>query len=628
MTIFRFLRALALFCAFGVLIGAYPARGQEQNVIPVSPGQRLFEKHCTTCHGNPAVGDRAPDLKTLVRLTPEAVYTALTTGSMNIPAKGLTDEEKQLVAEYLGGRPLDRTESGAAQAMPNRCATKAPLGDPSKGPAWNGWGVDLANSRFANAKSGGLTAKQVPNLKLKWAFGFPKGGTAYGQPTVVAGRIFVGSDNGYVYSLDASTGCVYWSFLAKSGVRTSPSVGPIWGHRPAKYAAYFGDMHGNAYAVDASTGKLLWTQQVGNHYTARITGSPTLYRGRLYVPTSSSEEVFGPSPSYECCTFRGSVVALDANTGHELWRTFLIPEAPKPIKKNSHGVQLWAPAGAAVWNTPTIDPRRHALYIGTGDSYTEPAPNTTDAIVALDLNTGKFLWTYQTLANDAFLVGCVSGGANENCPKTVGPDLDVGASPILLNLPKGRQLLLATPKNGEVLALDPDRKGALVWKVSLSETPPPNNGQIAFGGATDSQAIYVPLEDGTFAAIDVSKGHLLWRTRLESLDELGKPSSNGENRTKAGLRFGQSAAATLIPGAVFTGGWDGILRALSTKDGKILWQFNTAQKFTTVNKVSAQGGSMGGPGATVVNGMLYVGSGYANVGSGMPGNVLLAFSAE
>jgi polyvinyl alcohol dehydrogenase (cytochrome) len=628
MTIFRFLRALALSCAFAALIAACPARGQEQNVIPVSPGQRLFEKHCTTCHGNPAVGDRAPDLKTLVRFTPEAVYTALTSGSMNIPAKGLTDEEKQLVAEYLGGRPLDRTESGAAQAMPNRCASSAPLGDPSAGASWNGWGVDLANSRFADAKSAGLTASKVPHLKLKWAFGFPKGGTAYGQPSIVAGRVFVGSDNGYVYSLDASTGCVYWSFLAKSGVRTSPSVGPIWGHSPTKYAVYFGDMHGNAYAVDASTGKLLWTQQVGNHYTARITGSPTLYRGRLYVPTSSSEEVFGPNPSYECCTFRGSVVALDANTGHELWRTFLIPDEPKPIKKNSRGVQLWAPAGAAIWNTPTIDPRRHALYIGTGDSYTEPAPKTTDAIVALDLNTGKFLWTYQTFANDAFLVGCISGGANENCPKNVGPDLDVGASPILLNLRKGRQLLLATPKNGEVLALDPDRKGALVWKVSLSETLPPNNGQIAFGGAANSDAIYVPLEDGTFAAIDLARGHILWRTRLESLDELGQPSSNGENRTKAGLRFGQSAAATLIPGAVFTGGWDGILRALSTKDGKVLWQFNTAQKFTTVNKVPAQGGSMGGPGPTVVNGTLYVGSGYANVGSGMPGNVLLAFSAE
>jgi polyvinyl alcohol dehydrogenase (cytochrome) len=628
MTRFRRLCTFVVACAFAGLISPGLARGQEESVIPIPPGQRLFEKHCTTCHGNPAMEDRAPDLKALVRLTPEAVYTAVTSGSMNIPAQSLTDDEKRLVAEYLGGRPLELTDSAGAKAMPNRCAGNPPLGDPSASASWNGWGVDVANARFEAARSAGLTAEQVPHLKLKWAFGFPRGGTAYGQPSIVAGRIFVGSDNGYVYSLDASSGCVYWSYLAKSGVRTAPSVGPVWGHRPTRYAVYFGDMHGNAYAVDAATGRQLWAKQVGNHYTARITGSPTLYRGRVYVPTSSSEEVFGPNPSYPCCTFRGSVVALDANTGRELWRTYLIPEEPKPTKKNSRGVQLWAPSGAAVWNSPTIDPSRQALYIGTGNSYTEPAAKTTDAIVALDLNSGKFLWTYQTLANDAFLVGCVDGGKNENCPRKVGPDLDVGASAILLNLSKGRRLLLATPKNGEVLALDPDRKGALVWKVGLAETPPPNNGEIAFGGAADSDAIYVPLEDGTFAAIELSSGHILWRTRLESLDDLGQPSSNGENRTKGGLRFGQSAAATLIPGAVFTGGWDGILRALSTADGKLLWQFNTAQEFTTVNKVAARGGSMGGPGATVVNGMLYVGSGYANVGSGMPGNVLLAFAVE
>jgi polyvinyl alcohol dehydrogenase (cytochrome) len=625
---FRDLCALAAACAFAGLISPGLARGQEESVIPISPGQRLFEKHCTTCHGNPAMGDRAPDLKALVRLTPEAVYTAVTSGSMNIPAQSLTDGEKRIVAEYLGGRPLELTGSAGAQAMPNRCASNPPLGDPSARASWNGWGVDLANSRFEAARSAGLTAEQVPHLKLKWAFGFPRGGTAYGQPSVVAGRIFVGSDNGYVYSLDASSGCVYWSYLAKSGVRTAPSVGPIRGRRPTKYAVYFGDMHGNAYALDAATGKQLWTEQVANHYTARITGSPALYRGRLYVPTSSNEEVFGPSPSYPCCTFRGSVVALDANTGRELWRTFLIPEEPKPTKKNSRGVQLWAPAGVAVWNSPTIDPSRQALYVGTGNAYTEPAAKTSDAIAALDLNTGKFLWSYQTVADDAFMVGCVQGGNDENCPKNPGPDHDIGASPILLNLANGRRLLLATPKNGDVLALDPDHDGHLLWKVSLTDKVAPNNGEIAFGGAADSDAVYVPLEDGTFVAIDLSAGHILWRTRLESLEDLGQPSSNGENRTKAGLRFGQSAAATLIPGVVFTGGWDGILRALSTADGRVLWQFNTAQEFASVNKVAARGGSMGGPGPTVVNGMVYVGSGYANVGGGMPGNVLLAFAVE
>jgi polyvinyl alcohol dehydrogenase (cytochrome) len=503
--------------------------------------------------------------------------------------------------------------------MANRCQNLPVMLDPSTRAAWNGWSLDRANTRFQDSR---LTAGQVPHLQLKWAFGFPQGDTAYGQPTVASGRIFVGSDNGYLYSLDASTGCVYWSFHAKSGVRTSPSVGRVKGS--PRYAVYFGDQRANAYALDASTGKQIWMRPLSDHYTARITGAPALYRGRLYVPLSATEEVFSASPTYPCCTFRGSVVALDANTGALLWKSYVIPETPQRLRKNSLGVQLWAPAGGAVWNAPTIDVEHHALYVGTGDAYTAPAAKNSDAVVALDLTSGKILWSFQAVENDAWMVGCVPE-TTENCPKPLGVDYDFGSSPILVKLADGRELLLATPKNGTVFALDPNRKGALVWSTSLSETPAPNNGQIAFGGATDSSKIYLGLEDGNFAAVDLATGRRAWIRRLESLDALGTATSNGENRTKQGLRFGQSAAVTAIPGAVFTGGWDGIFRALSTDDGRVLWEFNTEQEFPTVNLVPAKGGSMGGPGATIADGMLYVGSGYANVGGGKPGNVLLAF---
>jgi polyvinyl alcohol dehydrogenase (cytochrome) len=561
-------------------------------------------------------------VKSLMSLGPEAIYTAVTTGIMAVPAANLTDEQKRQVAEYLGGRPLDLTDSGRAESMPNRCASNPSLGDPSTGPAWNGWGAVRENTRFQTAKSAGLTLKQVPELKLKWAFGFPHGVSAYGQPTVVAGRIFLGSDIGYVYSLDASTGCVYWSYQAKSSVRTAMTVAPVKGSGGTKYAVYFGDMRGNAYALDASTGRLLWTQRVADHFLSRITGAPALYEGRLYVPVSAFEERFGEDLSYPCCTFRGSVVALDASTGEQLWKTFVIPEEPKPTKKNSRGVQLWGPAGAAVWNSPTIDAKRQALYVGTGNAYTEPAAKTSDSIVALDLKTGKFIWSSQAIENDAFMNECPKDGSGENCPKDLGVDHDYGSSPILLNTPKGR-MLLATSKGGTVFALDPDRNGALIWKLNLAEQPPGVSGLIAFGGAADAQNVYLALEDGTFAAVNLATGEQAWRTRLETLDEL---APGNPNRTKAGLRFGQSAAVTGIPGAVFTGGWDGILRALSTSDGKVLWQFNTAQSFTTVNGIPAKGGSMGGPGPSVVNGMLYVGSGYIQLGSGLPGNVLLAFT--
>ncbi len=622
----RFTQLCACLTCFASAV--IPAAAQKlANPLPTSPGQTIFEQHCASCHASPKASDRAPNLKTLMTFAPEAVYAAVTTGSMAVPAHDLSDKEKRDVAEYLGGRPLDLTDSGSAEKMANRCANHPPMKAFATGAEWNGWGENLENTRFAPTKTAELDGNRVAQLKLKWAFGFPKGDTAYGQPTVFAGRIFAGSDNGYVYSLNAETGCVYWSFHAKSGVRTSPAVAPLKTAKAGTYAVYFADMRVNAYAVNAATGNLIWTKPLSDHYAARVTGAPVLYQNRLYVPISATEEAFSASPSYACCTFRGSVVALDASTGRQLWKTYMIPEAPKPVRKNSKGVQMWAPAGASVWSAPTIDPLRHALYVGTGDAYTEPAAKTSDAVVALDLLTGKMLWSFQAVKNDAWMVGCVPQ-TTENCPRDLGVDYDFGSSPILLRPSNGRQLLLATNKSGTVFALDPDRRGAVVWSINLADKPAPNNGEIAFGGATDSAKLYLALEDGKFAAIDLDKGKLAWETRLEPLDTLGPPTNNGENRTKAGLRFGQSAAVTEIPGAVFTGGWDGILRVLSTIDGKLLWQFNTAQDFKTVNGVPAKGGSMGGPGVTVVDGMVYAPSGYANVGGGIAGNVLLAFSVR
>jgi polyvinyl alcohol dehydrogenase (cytochrome) len=613
-----------------ILCMAGPARAQLKGgggVLPVSPGEAVFYKACAQCHAGPRPANRAPNLKTLEQLTPEASYAAITTGTMAPPAKSMTDTEKRELAEFLGGRPLDLSNSGSAAKMENRCTTNPAFAGPAGAAAWNGWSTGLGNARFQPATDAGLTTAQVPQLKLKWAFGFPNGSTSYGQPTVVGGRVFVASDNAYVYSLNADGGCVYWSYHAKSGVRTAPVIAAVAGRPGTKFAAYFGDMRGNVYAVDAHSGKLLWTRKVTTHEYARISNGPALYDHRLYVPISATEEVFSADPKYPCCTFRGSVVALNADTGSVLWKTYMIPQPPRPVKRNSKGTQLYAPAGAAVWNTPTIDPVRHALYVGTGDAFTEPAAKTSDAVVALDLVTGKMLWSYQTEANDAWMVGCVPE-TTENCPKDLGTDHDIGSSPILVKLRNGKRIMLVTPKSGMVFALDPDKRGAVLWKVPLIDTIAPNNGEIAFGGATDGNAFYVPLEDGTFVALDPTDGKMLWRVRLQSLDELGEKTPNGENRTKAGLRFGQSAAATLIPGVVFTEGWDGFIRALSTSDGKVIWQFNTAQDFKSVNGVAAKGGSMGGPGATVVNGMVYVGSGYANVGGGMPGNVLLAFSAK
>jgi polyvinyl alcohol dehydrogenase (cytochrome) len=598
-------------------VAAWPASASAQAIQALG----IFEQRCGSCHTKPAADSRAPDRDSLRQRTPEAVYDALTTGSMKINAEGLTDAQKKMIAEFITERPLGAALAGQASAMPNRCANR-PIGALLTGPAWNGWGVDGGNTRFQPAAAAGLTADQVPKLKLKWAFGFPNGTSAYGQPAIAGGRLFIGSDNGFVYSLDAATGCVYWSFQSSGGVRTAISLG----RAGARFAAYFGDVKANVYAVDAETGALLWKKSAESHPLARVTGAPALYNGRLYVPVASFEEGSGPNPKYECCTFRGSVVAYDAATGEQVWKTYTIPERPRPTKKNSIGTQLYGPAGAAVWSAPTIDAKRGALYVATGDAYTFPAAETSDAVMAFDLKSGIPMWTHQFTANDAFLVGCGSGPTTrDNCPEVGGPDFDFGNSPILRDLPNGKSVLVIGQKSGAAWAIDPDKDGALVWEHRVGKGS--MLGGIEWGSAADEQNGYFATADaqagaeaGGLSALRLGTGEQVWHARPPAVE------------CKAGDRNcatqAQSAAISAMPGVVFSGTTNGILRAYSTADGKVLWEYNSAGDYTTVNGIAAKGGSLNGPGPVIASGMLFMNSGYAYLGFGAPGNVLLAFGVE
>lgn len=495
-------------------------------------------------------------------------------------------------------------------AFGQQCASNPPLGDLAAKPAWSGWGADVQNSRFQPAKDAGLPRDQVSRLKLKWAFGIPDAKSVIGQPMIAGGRVFISGDTRQVYSLDAATGCQYWSFKAEDDVRNSPTIGP---GRSGHSSLYFGDLKGNVYAVDAANGELLWKIAADSHPKTRITASPKLYEGRLYIGVSSLEEVGSADLGYPCCTFRGSVLALDANTGKQIWKTYTIAEAAKPTHKNSKGTQLWGPAGGGVWNSPTIDVKRHALYVGTGDAYTDPAAKNTDSIMALDLTSGKVLWSVQDLGGDAWIVGCDVTPKPENCPASMGPDHDFGASPILKNLPNGKSVLIAGQKSGTVWAHDPDRKGAVIWKVETAEKAAGFAGQIVWGGAADDQNAYFGLSSGGVVALSLADGARKWFAPLE-------PAT--------GRARGRESAISVIPGVVISTGWDGVVRALASADGSVLWEYDTAKSFETVNKVAAKGGSMGGPGPVVAGGTLYVGSGFPGIQNGMPGNVLLAFSPQ
>lgn len=482
-------------------------------------------------------------------------------------------------------------------------------------PSWNGWGAGYSNARFQDAEHAGLSPAQVPKLRLKWAFGLPQGADSFSQPTVAAGRVFVGSDNGFVYAVDAGSGCVYWSFRADSAIRSAPVFVRAAAGASPPFMLLFGDVQKRVYALDAQSGRQLWKTRVDDQFRSHMTASPAYFDGKLFVPISGTETLVGGKENYECCSMRGAVVAVDAATGKILWRTETIAEKATPRGRNQAGVQLWGPAGASVWNTPTIDARRRLVYVGTGNGYTAPAAPTTDSILALSVDTGQIMWHHQEFSGDAFIGGCAkTNAAGGNCPEKLGPDWDFGgASVVLQKLPDGRDILVAAGKGGVAVALDPDRKGEVLWRTTLYDGDPPSaGGLVVFGATADGQRIYYPLNQpgGGIAAVDVRDGKRLW--------------------TRTGIttdKRGQSAAASSIPGVVFTGAWDGTLRAYSSR-GDLLWSFDTAREFPTVNGVAAKGGSLGQPGATIAGGMLFIGSGYVGTQSGMPGNVILAFAPE
>jgi polyvinyl alcohol dehydrogenase (cytochrome) len=580
-------------------------------------GAAVFQAACASCHLMPASDSRAPTREILAQLAPETIVTALTTGSMFRQGSALTDAERRAVAGFLAGRPV-----GAAPVSGNvgRCAAAAPsLSAAAISAGWNGWGGTVANTRFQPAAKAGLTAATVPQLKLKWAFGFAGTTSARAQPAIAGGRLFVGSENGDLYALDAKTGCIYWTYHAQAGIRTAVSLGPIRAGASSAMAVYVADGSATAYALDAASGKELWKRKVDDHPYAKATGSPTFYEGRLYVTAAGvGEEGQGGSTKYECCTFRGSVTAIDANTGAVVWKSYSIQEEPKPRGKNKDGVQTWGPAGGGIWSAPTIDARRRVLYVATGNGYSDPPQRTTDAVLALDMETGRLRWSSQPGVQDVWAGGCRADVTdNANCPEKLGPDHDFSMSPVLAKRSTGQDILIAQSKSGMAYAFDPDNGGAVVWQYRTS--PGAGLGGQWGAAADDRQAYFgvVNQTPGGMRAVKIDTGEEVW----------SKPAAEKLCGTARGCSAAQGGALTAIPGVVFSGSADGGLRAYSTDNGAVLWQFDTNREFQTVNGVKANGGAMDGPGAVVSDGMLYMSSGYVSLG-GRPGNVLLAFGAD
>jgi polyvinyl alcohol dehydrogenase (cytochrome) len=577
---------------------------------PAPDGAKLFARKCASCHASNSENSdmRAPAPEALHEMSRASILAALESGRMKWEGKFLSKAERTAVADFLGA-----PDSPVTAEMTGFCPRG--LDPPPNPPGWEGWGAGAGNSRFQPEAAAGLKHDDVKNLRVKWAFGFPGAAATFGQPTLSAGRLFVGSEDGTVYALDSATGCLWWRFKASATVKTAISIG----NRGTM--AFFGDTNGYVYALKVEDGVVVWKSHPEPHPAARITGSPLLVGDRLYVPFSSGEEGAAADPNYPCCTFRGSVAALNISSGKQIWKAYTLSEEPKPTRKSAQGVQYFGPSGAAVWSSPTADLKRHVLYVATGNNYSGPPTAMSDAVVAFDMNSGKKLWSRQFTASDLWNAGCVAE-KKDNCPQSHGDDYDFGAPPMLVSLASGRNILLLAQKSGMIYALDPERRGAMLWKSRIGKGGP--LGGVEWGGAADHHYAYFTLSDydfdnqmagGGVFALDLRNGKQAWYAPP------AKPACAG----RFGCSAAQMAPPTLIQGLLFAGSLDGHLRAYDTRDGAVVWDFDTVQEFKTTNGVKAHGGSLNGAGPAVVSGMVYTNTGYTNA---LDGNVLLAFSVD
>lgn len=624
-------RALALTAAASV----FPAVAPAQTVTPGvdhSTGEGVYRQFCASCHDVPEE-TRSPALDTLRQMGLRAITHALTDGKMKAQGAALTPAQIDAVGGWLAARSQADTGWAAAHACPvGRAAVD------TGAPVVAGFGLGFENHRAMTAEEAGLTTAEIGSLAPAWVMGFPQTANMRAQPAIVGDTMYLPiADSGQLFALDIGGDgpCVEWVYDHGLPLRTHVQYGQVDGRN----VLIFGDGAAHVQMLDAATGELLWRTSLRVTSVSNTTGMPVLHGDRIYAPISSGELNMGAAADYECCTSHGAVAALDARAGEIVWVYHTMEDA-QPTRVNAAGTQLWGPSGAPVWTTPAIDARRGVLYVGTGQNTSEPPTETSDAVLAIDLETGELAWSFQATANDIFLTGCMFDPTGPNCPPdySVNGDHDFGASMVLVDRPDGSSIVLAGQKNGVLWALDPDNDGALLWSVKLGPGGPA--GGIHWGMAADGERVYaavnktglsavnaqgVPFEeDGEpgLHAVDLDTGEIVW-SWLNSADCSG---DRPERISTCGANYGLSAATLLVDGAVIQGGNDGYVRAFDAMTGELIWSYDAARTFETANGVEARGGSIDNASVIAANGTLFVQSGYGLLGA--PGNTLIALKPE
>lgn len=610
--------------------GAAQAQAQPAADDAAHPGKAVYDKACAACHDHPEAS-RAPSRASLRAMRPTSVEYHTTVGYMRTQAKGLSAAERKDLEDWLSLGQADY--SGWLERA--RCKGAAARIDAGAKATVGTWGFDLHNSRAETAAQAGLKKGDFAKLELAWAVGLPQTPTMRSQPVVAGDTLFVvASDAGRMYAFDTATGCAKWQYEDAAPLRSSISYGELARGRPVIVA---GDANGFVIAVDARSGKPIWRTDARLVEANRITGTPVIYRGRVYAPLSGTEITHAVDETYECCKAQGAVVALDLKTGKRLWVGRTMVEATR-TQKSRVGTQMWGPSGAPIWSTPAIDEKRGLIYVGTGEQNSIPFVETTDAIVAFDLATGQRKWVFQATARDLWHYACPKGPNCFGAETGVTLDHDFGGSVVIAKRAAiggkgGRDILLAGQKSAAVWALDPDHGGKLIWTRRLSKGGA--NGGVHWGVATDGTRVFAPINDANapsteyplggvaLHALDIETGKVLWTAR-------GEGDCSGDRRARYAAcqtRIGFSPAPLVVDGAVVQGSLDGILRVFDGETGAELWRYDTMRPFETVNGVAAHGGAVDSSPYVAAGGRLFVVSGYGRFGEA-PGNVLLAFKPK
>ena len=483
---------------------------------------------------------------------------------------------------------------------------------------------DGNNPRHLDAAQAGLTTDDFPKLELAWALAFPDTSGLRAAPVIVGSTLFYSAtDSGRVFALDINSGCAKWVYTADSRLRSSIAYSGI----DESHVLVFSDSAGMIHTVDAQSGERIWIASgQASDNQGMLTGTPVVTGDKVIVPVSGSGVITGGNPNYECCENHGAVTALNLRSGEKLWEYHTMPAAEYTGQVSSTGVKQRGPSGAPIWTTPTVDEKRGQVYVTTGENTSHPTTNTSDAIIALDLETGDSKWVFQALENDMWNFGCSARGPN--CiilEDTNSVDFDFGGPAILVGMPD-RDLLIAGQKSGDLWALDPDT-GSLVWNQRVGEGTAlggnhwgiASNFDRAFMTINDPEGMNENSRPGIYSYF-VGTGEPSWFYEVE-------PECNDERSER--LRrceslFGFSATPLSVDGAVITGGLDGRLFVFNSESGELIYEYDTVRDYETINGVEGYGGSIDSHSISAGSGMVFVGSGYGQFRQ-VPGNVLLAF---